>query len=132
MVKVAEFSFSIDINSIIPKGLNDENLALEMIKAGQKVMQSSIGSAASRHRKTGSMASSVKCSKPIINRSGDAVGRVKFYGKDKNGMLNWYKAIWLEYGTRHQNAHPFVRPAIKGAEGGIRSAMEQVFNEKVE
>ena len=42
MVKVAEFSFSMDINSIIPKGLNDENLTIEMIKAGQKVMQSSI------------------------------------------------------------------------------------------
>ena len=128
---MAELSFSMDINSIIPEGLNDDNLALEMIKAGQKVMQSSIGSAASRHRKTGSMASSVKCSKPIINRNGDAVGRVKFYGKDTNGMLNWYKAIWLEYGTRHQNAQPFVRPAIKGAEGGIKSAMERVFNEKV-
>ena len=131
MVKVAVFGFSMDINSIIPKGLNDENLALDMIKAGQKVMQGSIGSAASKHRKTGSMASSVKCSKPIINRSGDAVGRVKFYGKDKNGMPNWYKAIWLEYGTKHQSAQPFVRPAIRGAEGGIKSAMERVFNEKV-
>ena len=127
---MAEFSFSMDINSIIPKGLNDENLALDMIKAGQKVMQGSIQSAASRHRKTGSMARSVKCSKPIINRSGDAVGRVKFYGKDKNGMQNWYKAIWIEYGTSHQNAQPFVRPAIKGDEGGIKSAMERVFNEK--
>ena len=127
---MAEFSFSMDINSIIPKGLNDDNLALDMIKAGQKVMQGSIQSAASRHRKTGSMASSVKCSKPIINRSGDAVGRVKFYGKDKNGMQNWYKAIWIEYGTSHQNAQPFVRPAIKGDEGGIKSAMERVFNEK--
>lgn len=128
---MAELSFSMDINSIIPESLNDENLALEMIKAGQKVMQSSIGSAASKHRKTGSMVGSVKCSKPIINRSGDAVGRVKLYGKDKNGMPNWYKAIWLEYGTKHQSAQPFVRPAIKGAEGGIKAAMERVFNEKV-
>lgn len=131
MVTVAELSFSMDINSIIPEGLNDENLALDMIKSGQKVMQSSIKSAASRHRKTGSMASSVKCSKPIINRSGDAVGRVKFYGKDKNGMQNSSKAIWIEYGTKHQGAEPFVRPAIKGAEGGIKAAMERVFNEKV-
>ena len=128
---MAELSFSMDINSIIPKGLNDENLALDMIKAGQKVMQGSIQSAASKHRKTGSMASSVKCSKPIINRSGDAVGRVKFYGKDKNGMLNWYKAIWLEYGTKHQSAQPFVRPTIKGAEGVIKATIERVFNEKV-
>ena len=128
--KLAEFSFSMDINKVIPEGLNDENLALQMIKAGQKVMQGAIGSAASKHRKTGSMASSVKYSKPIINRNGDAVGRVKFYGKDKNGMQNSSKAVWIEYGTRHQKAQPFVRPAIKGAEGGIRSAMEKIFNQK--
>lgn len=128
---MAELSFYMDINSIIPQCLNDESLALDMVKAGQKIMQKAIQSGASKHRKTGSMSNSVKCSKATINRSGDAVGRVKFYGKDKNGMQNWYKAIWIEYGTRHQDAKPFVRPAIKSCEGSIRSAMEKTFNQKV-
>ena len=127
---MAQFSFLVDIDSIFPKGLNNENLALDMIKAGQKVMQKSIQNSALKHKKTGSMASSVKCSKPAVNRSGDAVGRVKFYGKDKNGMPNWYKAIWIEYGTKHQGAEPFVRPAIKSCESGIRVAMERIFNQK--
>lgn len=127
---MAQFSFSLDIDSIFPKGLNDENLALNMVKAGQEVMQKSIQSVASKHKRTGSMANSVKCSKPTINRNGDAVGRVKFYGKDKNGMQNWYKAIWIEYGTRHQGAQPFVRTAIKSCEGSIRAAMEKIFNQK--
>lgn len=127
---MAQFSFSVDIDYIFPKGLNDENLALDMVKAGQEVMQKSIQRAALKYRKTGSMANSVKCSKPTINRNGDAVGRVKFYGKDKNGMQNWYKAIWIEYGTRHQGAQPFVRPAIKSCEGSIRAAMEKIFNQK--
>lgn len=128
---MAQFSFSIDVDSIFPEGLNDENLALDMVKVGQEVMKKSIQSGASKHRKTGSMANSVKCSKATINRNGDAVGRVKFYGKDKNGMQNWYKAIWIEYGTRHQAAKPFVRPAIKSCEGSIRAAMEKTFNQKV-
>lgn len=128
---MSEFSFSMDINSIIPEGLKDESLALDMVKAGQEVMKRSIKSAAQRHKRTGSMASSAKCSKPTINRNGDVVGRVKFYGKDKNGMQNWYKAIWIEYGTKHQNAKPFVRPAIKSCEGSIRAAMEKTFNQKV-
>lgn len=128
---MAQFSFSIDVDSIFPKGLNDENLALDMVKASQEVMQKSIQNGASKHRKTGSMANSVKCSKPTINRNGDAVGRVKFYGKDKNGMQNWYKTIWIEYGTRHQGAQPFVRSAIKGCECSIRAAMEKIFNQKV-
>lgn len=128
---MAQFSFSVDIDSIFPKGLNDENLALDMVKAGQEVMQKSIQSGALKHKRTGSMANSVKCSKPTINRNGNAVGRVKFYGKDKNGMSNSYKAIWIEYGTRNQGAQPFVRPAIKGCESSIRSAMEKTFNQKV-
>ena len=128
---MSTFSFSMDINKVIPQGLKDENLALDMVKAGQKVMQGSIKNAASKHKKTGSMANSVKCSKPVINKSGDAVGRVKFYGKDKNGMQNPSKALWIEYGTKNQPAKPFVRSAIKSAESGIKSAMERVFSQKM-
>ena len=87
--------------------------------------------AAQKHVKTGSMAKSVKCSKPTINHNGDAVGRVKFYGKDKNGMLNWYKGIWIEYGAKNQPAQPFVRPAIKSCESSVRAAMQKVFNRRV-
>lgn len=127
---MADFKFALDIDDIFPKGLNDENLALDMVKSGQEVMQKSIQNAALKHKKTGSMANSIKCSKPVINRNGDAIGRVKFYGKDKNGMQNWYKAIWIEFGTKHQRAKPFVRPAIKGCENGIRTAMTKVFSQK--
>lgn len=122
---MAEFSFSTDLDKVFPKGIEDENLALNMIKTGQETMQKSIRNATSRHWKTGSFANSVKCSKPVINSKGDAVERVKFYGKDKNNMPNWYKAIWAEYGTVHQKAAPFVRPAINGCENATRAAMRK-------
>lgn len=128
---MADFKFSLDIDSLFPQGLDDENLALDMVRAGQEVMQKSIQNAARKHVKTGSMAESVKCSKPTINHNGDAVGRVKFYGKDKNGMLNWYKGIWIEYGAKNQPAQPFVRPAIKSCESSVRAAMQKVFNRRV-
>ena len=118
------------MDSIFPQGLDDENLALDMVKAGQEVMQKSIQNAAQKHVRSGNMAKSIRCSKPVINRAGDAVGRVKFYGKDKNGMPNWYKGIWLEYGTKNQPAQPFVRPAIKSCENSINSAMLKEFNKK--
>ena len=127
---MAGFEFSLDINSIFPQGLDDENLALDMVKAGQEVMQKAIKNAAQKHVRTGSMVKSVKASKPVINRAGDAVGRVKFYGKDKNGMQNWSKALWAEYGTVSQSAQPFVRPAIKSCETSVRNAMQKVFNER--
>ena len=128
---MADFKFSLDINSFFPQGLDDENLALDMVKAGQELMQKAIKNAAQKHVKTGSMVNSVKCSKPVINRDGDAVGRVKFYGKDRNGMQIWSKAIWAEFGTVHQGAQPFVRPAIKSCESGVRAVMQRVFDKKV-
>jgi len=127
---MADFKFSLDMDSIFPQGLGDENLALDMVKAGQVVMQKSIQRAAQKHVKTGSMVNSVKCSKPVINRAGDAVGRVKFYGKDKNGMQNWSKALWCEFGAKNQPAQPFVRPAIKSCESSIKAAMQKVFTQK--
>ena len=128
---LADFQAEIDLESFFPSGIDDKQLALDMVKAGQDVMQRAIQNAAGKHKKTGNMANSVKSSKPVIDRNGDADGRVKFNGKDKNGISNWYKAIWIEYGTVHQAANPFVRPAIKSCESGIRAAMQKVFNEKL-
>lgn len=46
---MAEFSFSTDLDKVFPKGIEDENLALNMIKTGQETMQKSIRNATSRH-----------------------------------------------------------------------------------
>ncbi len=127
---MADFSFSMDMDKIFPKGIQDEKLALDMIDAGQEIMLKAIQKGANKHRDTGEMAESLKKSKPVIDKNGDAVGRVKFYGKDRNGMLNWYKAIRLEYGRTGENAKPFIRPAIKGSENAAKSAMQRVFNQK--
>ena len=94
---MASFSFNFELEKFFPDGIKDEKLALDMISAGQEILQKNIQNAARKHVRTGSMANSVKCSKPLIDKNGDAVGRVKFYGTDEAGMLNWYKAIWTEY-----------------------------------
>ena len=41
---MAKFSFSMDIDKIFPKGIEDENLALNMIKAGQEAVLPAIKS----------------------------------------------------------------------------------------
>lgn len=127
---MAQIAFSLDIDDILPKGISDENLAADMINAGQQIMKSAIESGASKHRRTGSMANSVKITVPKMNNNGDVVGRVLITGKDKFGMLNSYKALWAEYGTKKQLATPFVRPAIKSSESAINLAMEKVFKSK--
>ncbi len=127
---MASFSFNFELEKFFPDDIKDEKLALDMISAGQEILQKNIQNAARKHVRTGSMANSVKCSKPLIDKNGDAVGRVKFYGTDEAGMLNCYKAIWLEFGTVTQPARPFIRPAIRGSESSVKAAMQKIFDKK--
>ena len=124
---MANFSCSINLDEIIPKGLQDEGLALEMIKAGQEVLKVAIQSGASKHRHTGAMVSSVKSGKPYVNSDGTAIGKVQITGKDKDGMSNAQKSLWIEFGTKNMPPRPFVRPAVKSSESAISSAMKKVF-----
>lgn len=138
---MSEFNFSMDIEKFFPQGIQDEDLALNMIAAGQDVMLKAIKSGASRHKGPGPnhMANSLIKTEPVIDKKGDAVGRIKFSGssgvsKSKGGQrfdrTNWIKAFRIEYGTSNETARPFVRPAIQSSESAIRSEMERAFNEK--
>ena len=129
---MANFSSKIDLDKIVPKGLQDENLALEMVKAGQEVLKSAIQSGAAKHRKTGAMVSSVKSGKAYINSNESAVGKVYISGKDKDGRNNALKAMFIEFGTKYYPAQPFVRVAVKSSESSISSAMKAVFEKKVQ
>ncbi len=128
---MANFDALFDMDSIFPKGLQDEDLTLDMVKAAQEIVKSAMGNGARRHVNTGSMASSIKATKPKIDKNGDAVGRVLITGKDKSGMSNAQKSLWIEYGTKNVSAMPFVRPSIKSSESTAKSAMEKVFKSKV-
>lgn len=130
MIEIADFSASVDLSEIIPEALQNEDLAKEMVKAGQEILQRAIKTNAGRHKRTGSMANSIKAKAPTSTKSGGVVGSVTFMGKDKNGMNNAQKALWLDYGTKHINGTAFVRSAVKSSESAISEAMEQVFNSK--
>lgn len=137
---MADFQTNIDFTElVIPKALKNEETYLEMIDAGQDVMLNAIQKGANKHIRSGKMAGSLKKTKPIIDKEGSAVGRIKFIGSDgsktyKTGQrfdrTNWIKAFRIEYGTSDQNAEPFVRPAIKSSEANTRQAMQKVWEEK--
>lgn len=136
-------NFQSDINFMelaIPKALRNEETYLQMIEAGQDVMLNAIQKGANKHIKTGKMAGSLKKTKPVIDKEGNAVGRIKFVGSDgskisKKGQkfdkTNWIKAYRIEYGTSTQKAEPFVRPAIKSSETQTKQAMQKVWEGKV-
>lgn len=119
---------------------NSEEVYQTMISEGQGIMKSAIESGASKHVRTGRMAKSLKSTKPTKDKNGNWVGRVKFTGTDgthvtkagkKYDITNWLKAFRIEYGTSHEKAEPFVRPAIQGCQGRIRSKWNEIFDKEL-
>lgn len=128
---MASLNVSIDPDEILKEAEHSDKMLLDMIKAGQNVMVDAMKSSASKYKKTGDMVNSIKATKPVINKDGNPVGRVKFMGDDKSGMSNSAKAMWLEYGTTKRKATPFVRPAIEGSQNAIYTAMKKVKQEEI-
>lgn len=130
------------LGGLIKYEKNDE-IGKKMVAAGQEVMRSNIETKAKNHRSKlvrQHMADSVKAYKPVVNKDGDIVGRVKFEGssgskKSKNGKrfdnTTWIRAFRIEYGTSNQNAEPFVRPAIRQSKKEIARVMQEVFESEV-
>ena len=140
---MAGFTCDLDADKILG-GLMDmaegDDISKEMVEAGQEVMKKAIEAGAKKHIVTGRMADSIRTYKPVTNKEGDIVGRIKFHGNDpskksKGGQsfdrTNWIKAFRIEYGTSNERAEPFVSPAILRSEGEIRKAMQDVFEERV-
>ncbi|BED91681.1 MAG: hypothetical protein Pg6B_04690 [Candidatus Azobacteroides pseudotrichonymphae] len=129
---MANFETDFDADKIFPKALLDEGLATEMIKAGQDILLPAIQRNANKHiGKTRALSGSLKKTKVSVTSAGDVLGGVNFTGKDKNGMANAQKAIWIEYGTENFDAMPMVRPAVVASESAIKAAMNRVFERKV-
>lgn len=119
---------------------NNEEIYTELISEGQNIMKSEIQSGASKHIKTGKMASSLKKTKPKMDSNGEWVGRVKFSGSSgvyttksgkKYDITNWLKAFRIEYGTSKQKANPFVRPAIEKSESVIRKKWNEIYEREL-
>lgn len=129
---MAKLDVTFNPDDILKQGEHTDEMLLNMIKAGQDVMANSIRKSAGKYRRTGDMVNSIKPSKPVINKEGNPVGRVKFVGDDRNGMSNSAKGMWIEYGTTKRKATPFVRPAIEGCKNEIYLAMKKVEKEEME
>ena len=142
--KMANFELDNSIADMIKKietFADSEKVYQEMISEGQGIMKSAIESGASKHVKTGRMAKSLRNTKPMQNKNGEWVGRVKFTGSDgkhvtkagkKYDITNWLKAFRIEYGTSHQKAEPFVRPAIQGCQGKIKKRWDEIMDKELE
>lgn len=84
------------------------------------------------HTGDSSLVDSVKISKPKKTKTDAILSWVGPAGKDKSGTRNVEKAIYLNYGTRHQPARPWLAKAINDAEELIQDRIQEKLEKRYE
>lgn len=112
-----------------------DEIAEDVLKACAPTMESSVKTSLERSAEkgyaTGTMVSSIKAAKPKRTKTDAMIMVTRPTGKDKNGVRNMDKAMYLEYGTSKQAARPWLVNATKNAESTCLEKMQQEFNKKV-
>lgn len=126
----------------VDKLIDSEEIALDMVKAGQQTLYNKMYSITQAQpfptSVTGALKKALKKMK-VKNKSGTILGYVKFWGydrgrpsKDGKGVPNTFKAIALEYGASGLDPHPFVRDSVEEAELEVLETMQNEFNKHIQ
>ena len=107
-----------------------EEIAPKMLKEAAPILEQNIKSRSDLHRRSGDMADSIKTTNPKKTKDGHSIS-VRPTGKDRKGVRNMEKMVYLEYGTSKQNATPVLTPAIRESEDGVIEKMQEVFSREV-
>ena len=107
---------------------NVDELAPKMLEAAEPIMTRNLKAAASTHKRTGEMESSIKPTKPKQTKDGWSL-TVRSTGTDRKGVRNMEKMAYLEYGTSKQAATPVLGPAVRQSETACLAAMQNAFDE---
>ena len=119
-IVLKELNRSADVDSWGPKALKEASVILEQ----------SIKRRASGHDRTGAMSRSIKPTKPKKNRWGHFIV-IRPTGKDKKGVRNMEKLVYMEYGTSKQSPTPVITPALNDSESAVNAKLQEVFEREV-
>lgn len=129
---MGKFDFNIPDDFIKQLGrLADvDRIAPQMIDEAMPILEGNLKKELTKHKRTGDMINSVKKTKAGKNKYG-YYATVRPTGKDKKGVRNMEKMVYLEYGTSKQPARPTITKAIKDSEKAVLNKMQEVFNREV-
>lgn len=110
--------------------IDADRIAPMMLTEASPYLEKNIKSRAAMHNATGSMIASIKPSTVDHDSKGYHIC-VRPTGKDKKGVRNMEKMVYLEYGTSKQAASPVLSPAVRESESTVISKMEEVFEREI-
>lgn len=110
--------------------LEADRIAPAMLEEAAPILEKAVKKRAGEHRDTGALEESIKASKARKNGNAYSIS-ICPTGKDKKGVRNMEKAVYLEYGTSRQKATPFISPAVRESEAAVLEKMQEVFDREV-
>lgn len=110
---------------------NIDEIAPKMLESATPVLEKSLKSALNTHRQTSEMINSIKATKPKKSVKG-WTSTVRPTGKDKKGVRNMEKLVYLQYGTSKQTATPVMESVINQSIGLVSNAMQEIYNKEME
>ena len=106
-------------------------LLSQQMKAGMEILQEEVVAEASKHKDTGAMAASIKPTGLMAGYGGGYYMCTRPTGRDKKGVRNMEKMVYLEFGVKGRPATPVITSAVIRAEPRVLQAMQEVFNREV-
>lgn len=130
---MAQFSIS-GMDELLVKlnqlGRFDE-IAPKMMKAGMEILQEEVVAEASKHKDTGVMVASIKPTGLMAGYDGGYYMCTRPTGRDKKGVRNMEKMVYLEYGVKGRPGVPVITAAVIKAEPKVVQAMQEVFTREI-
>ena len=130
---MAQFSIS-GMDELLVKlnqlGRFDE-IAPKMMKAGMEILQEEVVAEASKHKDTGAMVASIKPTGLMAGYDGGYYMCTRPTGRDKKGVRNMEKMVYLEYGVKGRPGVPVITAAVIKAEPKVVQAMQEVFTREI-
>lgn len=108
-----------------------DEIAPKMMKAGMEILQEEVVAEASKHKDTGAMVASIKPTGLMAGYDGGYYMCTRPTGRDKKGVRNMEKTVYLEYGVKGRPGVPVITAAVIKAEPKVIQAMQEVFTREI-
>ena len=108
-----------------------DEIAPKMLEESVSILEEEVQKQAMQHYASGDMAKSIKKTGAIAGKVGDYYICVRPTGKDRRGVRNMEKMVWLEYGVKGRPATPVLTTAVLNAQAAVLAKMREVFSREV-
>lgn len=110
---------------------NFDEVAPAMLEEAVPILEKEVIKQATPFWDSGDMVKSIKKTNAIKGKWGGFYICVRPVGKDRKGVRNMEKLVWLEFGVRGRAATPIITKAVLNTEQKVIDIMQEVFKREV-